>query len=129
MRSILPKFLFAPALVAAAALATGSAMAESTVHVPFNFTVAGKTWPAGIYNVTQGPAANSVRLQSADSLRNYIWLAGPGDVNPADQRVILTFDTLGDGHELRTVQFGNRITTRLDKPQKEYVPTRIMGGQ
>lgn len=129
MRSLLPRFLFAPALVAAAALATSTAMAETTVNIPFNFTVAGKTWPAGRYNVLQGPAANSVRLSSADSSHTYIWIDGPGDARPTDERVILTFDAVSEGHALRTVQYGGRITRRLDKPQKEYTPVRVMGGE
>jgi hypothetical protein len=128
MRSLLPRFLFAPAIVAAAALATGTALADSSVNIPFNFTVAGKMWPAGRYDVLAGPVANSVRLSSIDSSHNYVWIAGPGDPNPMDQRTVLTFDTMNDGHALRTVQYGNRITSRLDKPRKEYVPTRIMAG-
>jgi hypothetical protein len=129
MRSILPRFFFAPALVAAAALATGTAMAESTVNIPFTFTVAGQTWPAGRYDVRQGPVMNSVRLSSTDSLHNYVWIDTPGDPSPTDHRVILTFDAAGDGHALRTVQFGSRITARLDKARKEYTPTRVMGGE
>jgi hypothetical protein len=43
--------------------------------------------------------------------------------------VVLTFDNLDGAHMLHTVQFRNKITSRLDKPAKEYVPTRIVAGQ
>jgi hypothetical protein len=129
MRSLLPKFLFAPAFVAAAALLTSSALAESTVNIPFNFTVAGKVWPAGKYDVQKGPLLNSVRLSSLDSSHNIIWSVMPGDPSPTDLRTVLTFDVLNDSHALRTIQFNSRVTPRLDKPAKEYTPLRIMAGE
>jgi hypothetical protein len=129
MRSPLRKFFLAPALVAAAAVATSTAMAATAVSVPFNFTVAGKSCPAGKYEIQKGPVANSVRLASADSARSFVWVISPGDPSPTDQRVILTFDRNGDAAALRTVQFGHLITSRLDKPAKEYTPTRIVAGE
>jgi hypothetical protein len=129
MRSLLRNFLLAPAMVAAAALATSSAMAENSVNIPFNFTVAGKTLPAGKYQVVAGPLANTIRLTSDDSAHNFVWAVAPGDPDPADQRTILTFDNFDQGHALRTVQVGNRITSRLDKPAREYTPTRVMAGE
>jgi hypothetical protein len=104
-------------------------MAATPVNVPFNFTVAGKTCPAGKYEVLKGPVANSVRLASVDSARNFVWVIAPGDPSPTDQRVILTFDRSGDAATLRTVQLGSLITSRLDKPAKEYTPTRIVAGE
>jgi hypothetical protein len=50
MGSILRNFVLAPAAMAAAALATNTAMAE-TLKVPFTFTVDGKDFPAGLYSV------------------------------------------------------------------------------
>ena len=129
MRSPLRKYFLAPALLAAAAVATSTAMAENSVSVPFNFTVAGKTCPAGKYEVLQGPVANTVRLASEDSSRSFVWSITPGDPSPTDQRVVLTFDEGSDAHALRTVQFGNRITARLDRQRKEYTPTRVVSGE
>ena len=129
MRSPLRKFFLTPALVAAAAVATSTAMAATPVSVPFNFTVGGKVCPAGQYEVVKGPVTNSVRLASVDSTRSFVWVTSPGDPSPTDLRVVLTFDRNGDAAMLRTVQFGNRITSRLDKPAKEYTPTRIVSGE
>jgi hypothetical protein len=128
MRFPIRKIFLAPAVLAASALATSSALAATPVQVPFSFTVAGKTCPAGNYTVFTGPLSNTVRLVNQDSSRNFVWIVEPGDPQPTDHRVILTFDTRGDGHELRTVQLGNRVTSRLDKPSKEYTPTRIVSG-
>ncbi|HEX4005070.1 MAG TPA: hypothetical protein VHX60_02730 [Acidobacteriaceae bacterium] len=129
MRSLLRNFFFAPAVVAAAALATSSAMAATSVNIPFNFTVAGKTLPAGQYQVEPGPMGNTVRLTSNDSAHNFVWAVTPGSPEPTDQRTILTFDTFDQGHALRTVQIGSRITSRLDRARREYTPTRVMAGE
>ena len=51
MKSIFSKFVLAPAVLAAAALAANSAIAE-TVKIPFNFTAGNKVLPAGDYTIT-----------------------------------------------------------------------------
>src|ERR1700683_1994187 len=101
MRSPLRKFFLAPALVAAAAVATSTAMAATPLNVSFNFPVAARPCPAGKYEVLKGPGATSVRLASVDSARNFVWVIAPGDPSPTDQRVILTFDRSGDAAALR----------------------------
>jgi hypothetical protein len=129
MRSPLRKLFLAPAILAAAALATSTAMAETQLNVPFSFTAAGKVCPAGVYHVDRGPAANTVKLVSDDSSRSFVWVVSPGSPQPTDQRVVLTFDNFGGAHTLQSVQYRNKITSRLDKPAKEYVPSRIVAGQ
>ena len=131
MRSPLRNLFLAPALLAAAALATTTAFAESQVNVPFSFTVAGKTCPPGLYDVQSGPIINSVALTNEATSRRFVFLVAPGNPVPTDHRVILTFDQRGDQHALQTIQWGYKITSRLDKPSRknEYVPTRIMSGQ
>jgi hypothetical protein len=129
MRSPARKFFLAPALLAAAAVATGTAMAE-TLNVPFSFTAGGKVCPAGVYEVDKGPVANTVRVRSEDASRNFVWILTPGEPSPTDGRIVLTFDNDKDGaHALQSVQYRNMITSRLDKPAKEYVPSRIVAGQ
>jgi len=44
-------------------------------------------------------------------------------------RVILTFDQAKGGYELRTVQYHNKITGKLDKNIPESLPTRTIAGQ
>ena len=51
MRSILHNLILVPAVAAAAALATTSASAETTLKIPFGFTVAGHYCPAGRYAI------------------------------------------------------------------------------
>jgi hypothetical protein len=129
MRSPFRKLFLAPAILAAAAMATSTAMAATSLNVPFSFTAGGKVCPAGVYTVDKGPAANTVRLVSEDSSRNFVWIVGPGSPQPTDQRIVLTFDNADGAHTLKSVQLRNMITSRLDKPAKEYTPTRIVAGQ
>jgi hypothetical protein len=131
MRSPIRTLIKASVFMAAVAVAVTTASAATQLTVPFSFTVAGKTCPAGTYTVQRGASAESVVLSSNDAARSFVWVTAPGSPAPTDQRVILTFDTLGDAHALQSVQFGNKITSRLDKPDKkhEYHPTRIMSGE
>jgi hypothetical protein len=131
MRSILRNLVLAPVALAAAALATNTAMAESTVHVPFNFSVAGKICPAGAYKVLEDNSRSVVTLESVDASRSFSWLIRPGDPAPNDTRVTLRFDQLGQGYALQSVQYHSRITPRLDKnaPHSEHRPVTAIEGQ
>jgi hypothetical protein len=61
------KLMVAAVAVFGMVLAGAPAFArEATVHVPFAFTVMGKTMPAGAYNVTE-QSPDLLRLQSATS--------------------------------------------------------------
>ena len=118
MGSILRNFVLAPAVVAAAALATNTAMA-ATVKVPFNFTVAGKKLPAGYYSVRREVSQNMVTLRSYETPQSFTWVLAPGDPAPTDTGMVLRFDVRGEAHTLRSVQCGPLITSRLDKKAKE----------
>jgi hypothetical protein len=137
MGSIFRNFVLAPAVIAAAALATNTAMAETTVKVPFSFTVAGKNCPAGLYSIQwESTHGNLVTLKSKEVPQSFTWVVGPGDPTPGDTAVVLRFDELGEMHALRSVQYGSQITSRLDKKanQAEHVKTQhirtlIVSGQ
>ena len=131
MRSILHKIVLAPVVMAAAALATNSAMAEARVNVPFKFNVAGKECPAGPYMVIEDTTHNRVTLWSRDAPLSFTWLIGAGDPAPGDNKVILRFDATGENYVLRTVQYHSLITPRLDKHVKgsEHMPVRMIEGQ
>jgi hypothetical protein len=132
MRSILRNFVLAPAVIAAAALAANSAMAETILKVPFSFTVAGKNCPAGLYAVQwESSRSNLVTLTSKDVPQTFTWVVGPGDPAPGETAVVLRFDEQGENHALQSVQYGSRITSRLDKKIKhtEHEKTRIVLGQ
>ena len=114
MRNTFSKFILAPAIMAAAALATIPAMAETTtVNVPFNFNVAGKTLPAGFYSVQHDAAGNFVKLQSQQTSQSFVWSAAPS--GEKGNWVSLKFDRQGDTFTLHSVKAGPMVTSRLDK--------------
>jgi hypothetical protein len=131
MKSILSKFVLAPAVLAAAALAATSANAETTVKVPFNFTVGNKVLPAGNYTVNKD-SGNFVTLIRRGSSDIYTWILGPGAPEPNDSKVALNFDLIGGSHVLQSIQYGPAITARLDKKslqESERESTRLSGGR
>jgi len=115
MISTLRSIVLAPAILAAAALATNVAVAETTVKVPFNFSVAGKTMPAGFYTVQRDSSGNIVSLRGRDADHSFNWILAPGEPGPTDSRIVLRFDTDGQSHELRSVQYAAGITSRISK--------------
>jgi hypothetical protein len=114
MRFTLRTLFLAPVVMAAAALATNTAMAESTtLKVPFSFTVAGKICPAGYYSVQRHLTQSLVTLQSKDGRNTFTWTLSPGDAAPTDTAVKLKFNEVGDTHVLRAVQYGPLETFKL----------------
>jgi hypothetical protein len=128
MGSTLRNFVLAPVVMAAAALATNTAMAE-TVKVPFKFTVAGRELPAGYYSVKREMSQGIVTLRSGATSQGFTWILAPGDPAPTDTAVTLRFDELGQDHVLQSVQFGPLITSRLDKKTKQTMTARNVPGQ
>jgi hypothetical protein len=128
MGSTLRNFVLAPAVLAAAALATNTAMAE-TVKVPFNFTFDGKDLPAGYYSVKREMSQNMVTLRSNATSQSFTWIIAPGNPAPTDTAVTLRFDKLGQDHVLQSVQFGPLITSRLDKKTMQSMIARNVPGQ
>jgi hypothetical protein len=129
MRINLHSLVLAPAMLAVAALTVQpstawAARSGSTVHIPFQFEVAGQTYPAGEYHVHIGTLYNTVALE--DGLHTLVWIVGPGDANPTDQRTILKFDVLGARRLLRSIQYRAMSTSQLDKKElkemKEAIP-------
>jgi hypothetical protein len=130
MRITFGKLFLAPVLMAIAALATTSAMAEATVNVPFTFTVAGKNCPAGAYSVKRDAARNLLILQSKESARSFSWIFRPAEAT-SDTKVTLKFDELGEAHTLQSVQYGQTITPQLEKKikQNEHRHAQAIEGQ
>jgi hypothetical protein len=115
MRTILSRFILSSAVIALAALATDSAKAETTLNVPFSFTYAGKTCPAGNYSVRRDSTGNFVILRNEDSSLTYAWILASGAPEPNKDKVAMRFDSFGETHALRSIQFGSMITPQLDK--------------
>jgi hypothetical protein len=131
MRFTLRTFVLAPVALAAVALAANTAMAEARATVPFTFTAAGQTCPAGTYTIVPDNAHGLVTLKSADASRSFTWLLRAGDPAPTDKHVTLRFDQQGETFALRSVQYQSQITPRLDKatPHSEHNPVRMIEGQ
>ena len=131
MRINLPKFFLASAVMAAAALTTQTAMAEKHVNVPFDFTVHGKVWPAGMYQVQKEPSSSLVTLKSVDAKESITFVGSPSDAAPNDHRVILKFDNVGDTRALRTLQYESLTSPQLDKEKKhaEFGTGRLSQGR
>jgi hypothetical protein len=105
-------------MIAAAALTTNSAMAESTINVPFSFTAAGKTLPAGKYIVVHDPIHNFVTLIGQKTRVGFNWILSPGDGLPTDTKVKLEFEQQNQRYALESIHVGALTTHRLDnKPR------------
>jgi hypothetical protein len=115
MKSILRNLALAPALMAAAALMTTSAMAETAIKVPFNFTVGGKVFPAGHYVVERDDSGSFVSLINRDVPVVASWVLTPGSPAPNENKIALKFDQVGNTHVLQSIQYGAMITSKLDK--------------
>lgn len=130
MRITLRSLVLAPVVLVAVAFTAHSAMAAS-VNVPFNFSVNGKMCPAGQYTVQADAWGDSVKLSSGS--RSFTLLIHPGNPAPTDKRVVLEFDQVGTRHLLRTIQYRDQITSRLDKRtsdlERASVPVSRVEGQ
>jgi hypothetical protein len=131
MKSIFSKFVLAPAVLAAVALAATSAKAEVTIKVPFNFTAGGKICPAGEYTVRHDDNSSFVTLISKSSSQIFTWVVGPGVAAPDNRKIALKFDEMGNGHVLQSVQYGALSTSRLDSKsmRDERESNQLTGGR
>jgi hypothetical protein len=131
MRSKFSTLVLASAALAAVALATIPAVAATStaVNVPFNFTVGGRSLPAGLYSVQQDISGNILRLQARDGSQSFVSIAIPSEKN--EDRTVLRFNTVGQTHVLEFIQFGPLITPRLDRKTRktEDMSPQTMPGQ
>ncbi|MGA2652935.1 MAG: hypothetical protein ABSF28_20645 [Terracidiphilus sp.] len=129
MRNTFSKFILAPAIMAAATLATIPAVAETaTVTVPFNFSVAGQTFPAGVYSVQHDSVGDIVTLQSQQTSQSFAWIASPTS-GAKSTSVSLKFDQQGNSYTLHSVQAGALVTPTLDKKTAASERMSINAGQ
>jgi len=125
------KSILAAIVVTTAALSTHAAKAETNLNVPFSFTVAGQSLPAGVYTVKEDTFHNMVILRSQDASKSFSYALRPGNPAPNEVRVTLHFESTGDNHVLRSIQFGSKITSRLDDgpAPSSYEPARLSQGR
>jgi hypothetical protein len=129
MHSMFRKVILASTVGVAATLTANTALAANIVHVPFNFTVAGKTLPAGNYDVKHQPTGGFVTLEDMASSQSFTWILIPGGPGPYDKKVSLKFDNRNDAHVLQSIQYGPMVTPRLDKDEKHINSERDSRGQ
>src|SRR5215472_18684573 len=102
------KSIMAAVVVTTAAMSAHSAKAETTLNVPFSFTVSGQTMPAGVYTVKQDTFHNMVIFRNQDASKSFSYTLRPGDANANQVHVSLKFESVGDSHVLRGIQFGSK---------------------
>jgi hypothetical protein len=105
-------------LVAMTIVTTGSAQAQSPVrvNVPFDFTIANKTLPAGRYvvdRVQQYGSDNILSVSSADGHTKLICLTYAARSLDPKGKVMLVFHRYGDQNFLYQVWPGDSTTGRV----------------
>ena len=131
MKNMIRNTILAAAVVATAALASTSAMAE-TVKVPFSFTAGGKQCPAGTYTVRRGGVDGSlVTLASREGTRQFTWILRPGDPVSEGKTAVMRFEAQGDNHVLESIHYNSQATASLIKKAKrtEYPTVSISAGE
>ena len=129
MRFTAFKSILAAVVVTTAALSPNLAKAETALKVPFSFTVSGQTMPAGVYTLQEDTFHNTVILRDKASSRSFTYALRPGDPSPNEVHVALKFETSGNTHILRGIQFGSRTTSRLDNGPAPYDAARLSQGR
>ena len=119
MQIRLSALTLASAALAVAALTPFTASAETTtVKVPFNFTVEGKTMPAGEYKVLSGNIGSEVHLQGKNSTTSFSALTLPAQPNGG--QVVLRFVVKDGTHALESIRCGASVTPSLTAPAKNH---------
>jgi len=131
MRFLAFKPILAAVVITTASLSAHMAKAETTLNVPFSFTVSGQTMPAGVYAVKQDTFHNVVILRNQDASKSFSYTLRPGDTSANEIRVALKFESRGETHILRGIQFGSKMTSRLDDGPAPagYEPARLSQGR
>jgi hypothetical protein len=128
MNSKFRALILASVALTAGALAINTAQAETaSINVPFNFTAAGKSLPAGKYTVERVSFGNFLRLQSKASNQGVYLVVSPTDAT--SENLSLKFENQGDAHVLQSLQYGNLITPRQTKTKvrEDVAPSDMVG--
>ena len=129
MRLTAFKSILAAVVVTTGALSPNVAKEETALNIPFRFTVSGQTMPAGVYTVQEDTFHQAVILRDKASTRRFSYALRPGDPSSNEVHVALKFETSGNTHVLRGIQFGPRTTSRLDNGPAPYDAARLSQGR
>lgn len=95
------------------ALGIAAGLARSiTANIPFNFTVSGKTLPAGKYDVTNGTTQGMLILRNAESHEAVAVITQRAD-DKMDEKAILVFRRYGNQHFLASISDGYKTRELL----------------
>ena len=128
MKLSVRNLVIASAMMAAVAVTTTSAMAATTVKVPFNFTVEGKICPAGTYTVDKDVNARIITLQGKNAPQAFKWILSPSESVAPDSKVTMSFEQVGTTHALKSVKYGSMATPKIGSKTHE-VSTHSDQGQ
>ncbi len=130
MRFMTFKSVLAAVVITTGALGTHGVKAETPLNVPFSFTVAGQTMPAGIYTVQNDNLHNVVVFRNQAATKSFTYALRPGDPAPTESHVTLKFESAGDSHILRSIRVGSKETSRLDSSAPTaFDPARLSQGR
>ena len=93
-----------------------------TAKIPFDFTVSGKTLPAGKYDVTSGTTPGMLIIRNAESHEAVAVITQTAD-DKMDEKARLVFHRYGKEHFLASVSDGKK-TRELPKTKAERKAAR-----
>ena len=88
-----------------------------------------QTMPAGVYTVQEDTFHHCVILRNKAATRSFAYALRPGDPASNEVHVALRFEASGDTHILRGIQFGPKMTSRLDNGPVPYERARLSQGR
>ena len=100
--------------VAGASQAYGQWVYSSTFDIPFDFSIRGRSYPAGVYTVGRGPLAEPDVLMISSNDRNRVALfrSMARQLKAAPQQSQLVFRRVGDHYRLEEVRTGGLAAGR-----------------
>ncbi len=88
------------------------------VHIPYNFTVADHSMPAGIYNIYTVTSQGMVRITNVDGKHTAIVNTLANYASSASPAAHLVFDQYGDEYFLAQIWSGGEDVSRNPTPSK-----------
>ena len=117
-------------LSSAALCATAAFAEQKRVEVPFAFVARNHAYQAGAYVISINDSRSFVTLREiGKSSQPLTWIVFPGDTDPSQRKVSLTFDVTQSGNVLRTIQYQSLVTPNLNKKLKHGVDSTTSVGE
>ncbi len=93
--------------------------------VPFNFTIKGKSFPLGRYDISIDATHSFVTLMNYDNPEKRVtWVALPND--PMDKSAVMIFHKFGSGYSLKTIRVEETSTPDLDPHSKHDLNISVL---